>query len=371
MKTVAITGSDGFIGRNLYASLCSRTDLRILRYDVGQSREEMLQGLASADFVFHLAGVNRPKDQSEFGIGNQVLTEKIVETLLANGRKTGLLLSSSIQAELSNPYGQSKKAAETAVFSYSAKSGGETFVFRLPNVFGKWCRPNYNSVIATWCYNKARDLPIQINDPAVQLPLVYIDDVVASFISALDGKAVPDGDGFCRVPTTYRKSLSEIAAMLDSFSASRTTLVLPALDEEFARRLYATWLSYLPTDGFGYPLEMKKDDRGWLSEFIKSNSFGQIFVSRTKPGITRGNHWHHTKVEKFLVLEGSAMIRFRRIDTGKTLEYPVDGDKPQVVDIPAGYTHSITNIGSDDLLTLFWASEIFDPSRPDTYFLEV
>ena len=371
MRTVLLTGADGFIGRNLRIRLERRDDVRLICIDVENTKEELSTAAREADFIIHLAGVNRPKDVSEFESGNKGLTEDLVELLSSRDTKIPILISSSIQAVLDNPYGKSKLGAEEAIRDYAQLTGASVFIFRLPNVFGKWCRPNYNSVIATWCYNTTHNLPIQINHPTAELHLVYIDDVAEAFIAALDGKVFPESDGFCRVNQTYKRSLAEIAGMLESFSASRDTLIMPSLDDRFTRALYATWLSYLPERQFSYPLEMKRDDRGWLAEFIKSSFFGQVFVSKTKPGITRGNHWHHTKVEKFLVISGDALIRFRKIGDEKIVEYPVSGDKLHVVDIPVGYTHSITNIGETELIALFWADEIFNPAAPDTYFLEV
>jgi len=371
MKTVLLTGAEGFIGRNMKARLGQRSDIHLLCIDVGNTKEELAKAAGEADFVIHLAGVNRPKDVAEFESGNRGLTEELVDLLSSRKTKVPILISSSIQAALDNPYGKSKLGAEEAIRDYAHVTGAPVFIFRLLNVFGKWCRPNYNSVIATWCYNTTHGLPIKINDPAAELHLVYVDDVVEAFIAALDGTFYPGEDGFCHVSRTYKKSLAQIAAIFQSFAESRKTLVMPPLDDVFTRALYATWLSYLPEEEFGYPLDMKKDDRGWLAEFIKSPSFGQVFVSRTKPGITRGNHWHHTKVEKFLVIAGEALIRFRKIGDEKILEYPVSGDELRVVDIPVGYTHSITNIGKTELITLFWADEIFNPAAPDTYFLGV
>lgn len=371
MKTVMLTGADGFIGRNLRTRLERRDDIRLIRIDVANSKEEFIAAAIEADFIIHLAGVNRPKDVSEFESGNKGLTQELVELLSSCNKKVPILISSSIQAALDNPYGKSKLGAEEAIRDYARLSGASVFIFRLPNVFGKWCRPNYNSVIATWCYNTTHGIPIQINDPTTELHLVYIDDVVEAFIFAFDGKVRPENDGFCCVNQTYKRSLAEIAGMLESFSASRKTLIMPSLEDRFTRALYATWLSYLPEQEFSYPLEMKRDDRGWLAEFIKSSSFGQVFVSKTKPGITRGNHWHHTKVEKFLVISGDALIKFRKIGDEKILEYPLSGGELNVIDIPVGYTHCITNIGETELITLFWADEIFNPAAPDTYFLGV
>jgi UDP-2-acetamido-2,6-beta-L-arabino-hexul-4-ose reductase len=371
MTKVLLTGSEGFIGRNVRSRLLGRKDVELACYDIGNTKEELAAMVSEADFVIHLAGVNRPKDPGEFDSGNRGLTEELVDLLVSSAKRPPILISSSIQAELDNPYGKSKLGAEEAAKGYSARTGAKAYLFRLPNVFGKWCRPNYNSVVATWCHNTANGLPLRIDNPEAVLRLVYIDDVAEAFVSAFDGIVDPDQDGFCRVGVVYERSLRQLSVLLESFAESRKSLVMPALEDDFTRRLYGTWLSYLPKDGFGYPLEVKRDDRGWLAEFIKSKTFGQIFISKTKPGITRGNHWHHTKVEKFLVISGKGLIKFRKIDDGEVLEYPVSGDELRVVDIPVGYTHSITNIGNDELVTLFWADELFDPSHPDTNYLEV
>lgn len=370
-KNVLVTGSAGFIGRNLCTFLDRRRDVAILTFDIADPENELWQKLDAADFVFHLAGINRPQVLGEFETGNRGFTEEIVAYLEKKQRKVPFLLSSSIQAEIDNPYGKSKLGAEAAVVGYGRHTGAQTYVFRLPNVFGKWCRPNYNSVIATWCYNTTHGLPIQINDPGTELRLAYIDDVVHAFVEAMDDTVERGEDGYCVVATVYRKTLKSISTSLLSFVASRQNLVMPSFDDDFTRKLYATWLSYLPGDGFGYRLDMKRDNRGWLAEFIKSPAFGQIFVSTTKPGITRGNHFHHTKVEKFLVIAGKALINLRPLNGEGIMEYSVSGEDLRVIDIPPGYTHSITNIGEDDLITLFWSDEIFNSDAPDTYFLEV
>lgn len=371
MKRVLVTGSDGFIGRNICARLAYRDDIEVLRFDVGNSDEELAASIRSTDFVIHLAGVNRPKEIKEYDSGNRGLTKLVIEMLSSKEKKVPILISSTIQAVLDNPYGKSKLDAETVIRNYAEAYGVDAYLFRLPNVFGKWCRPNYNSVIATWCYNSTRGIPIQINDLNTELDLVYIDDVSDAFISALDGGFTIGPDGFCRIERVYRRRLGHISSILLEFVESRKSFAIPSFDDAFVQRLYATWLSYIPEDGFDYPLAIKKDSRGWLAEFVKSSSFGQVFVSKTRPGITRGNHWHHTKVEKFLVVQGKALICFRRIGDTAILEYPVSGDEARVVDIPVGYTHSITNVGDDDLITLFWADEVFNPGEPDTYFQEV
>ena len=371
MSVIAVTGAAGFVGRNLMAELLQHKEHVVLGFDLGDSEEALHAGLAQADFVFHLAGVNRPKDDSEFVSGNKGYTEHVLDILEANGRAVPVVMTSSIQAALQNPYGRSKKDAEDAVFAWSERTGGQALVYRLPNIFGKWCRPNYNSVVATFCHNIARDLPIQINEPARQLELLYIDDLIKELLLALGGQPHIGEDGYGFAPKTFQITLGELADKLYAFRHSRDTLMLPDFSQELDRALYATYVSYLPTDGFAYKTDMKRDSRGWLAELIKGPGFGQIFVSRTKPGITRGNHWHHTKVEKFIVIEGEAVIRLRRIGSDEVLEYPVSGLDLSIVDIPAGYTHNIANVGDTDVITLFWSDMVFDPQQPDTMFLEV
>ncbi len=287
------------------------------------------------------------------------------------GLKTPVLLASSTQAELDNSYGKSKKAAEDAVHSWAGSAKTSAYIYRLPNVFGKWCKPNYNSVVATFCYNIANNLDIKINDPDSELQLVYIDDVVGEFIKSMRGEKQTLKQGFYQIPRDFPITLRELTDKIYSFQRSRQTLLIPNFESYFDRALYATYASYLPEKKLDHNLEMKKDNRGWLAEFIKSKQFGQIFVSRTNPGVTRGNHWHHTKVEKFLVVEGKALIKLRRISSPKTVTYRVGGEKLKVIDIPPGYTHSITNTGKSELITLFWADEVFNPASPDTYSLEV
>lgn len=371
MKTILVTGAAGFIGKNLCASLEQRKDIEILRFGHGDTLENLANYTSRVDFVFHLAGINRPQNVEEFDKGNRVLTEKLLLLLENGGKKAPIVITSSIQAELDNPYGVSKKAAENAVFEWNRRTGIPVFVYRLPNVFGKWCKPNYNSVVATFCHNIAHGLPIQINNPASELTLVYIDDVVTELITSMDGLAHTGDDGFSYVPRTFKVTLQQLTDTIYSFAESRENLIVPDFEGDFEKCLYATYTSYLPQDSYGYNLKMKHDNRGWLAEFIKSRQFGQIFISRTKPGITRGNHWHHTKIEKFLVIEGEALIKFRKIGTNEVMEYKVSSEQIKVLDIPAGYTHSITNVGNSDVITLFWADEIFNPDKPDTYYLEV
>lgn len=366
---VLVTGSGGFVGKNLCVELSRRQDVELFRYDVDSPAADLQTGLENADVIFHLAGVNRPQNVEEFKSGNAGFTGEICQKLIALGRKPTVVISSSIQAELDNPYGVSKREAEQAICDYAAKTGAAGIVYRLKNLFGKWCRPNYNSVTATFCHNIAHNLPIQISNPANIVDLTYIDDVVAAFMGELG-----DTRGGFRMADplpSHKTTLGELSALITSFRDSRKSLLLPDFSQAFVRALYATYLSYLETDNFGYTLDIKTDNRGSLAEFVKQPAFGQIFVSHTKPGITRGNHYHHTKVEKFMVVSGEAVIRFRQIHGDHVIEYRVKGEEYKVVDIPPGYTHSIENVGSTELVTLFWASEVFDPNRPDTIFVPV
>lgn len=370
MMTVLVTGSAGFIGKHLVEGLRHRADTRIIEFDLKTPAETLDIGLGEADFIFHLAGVNRPQDTTDYQRGNAGFTQEICSKLEGLGRKPTVVISSSIQAELDNAYGVSKRAAEAALAEWSAKIGARVIIFRLKNVFGKWCRPNYNSVTATFCHNIAHDIPITISDPNRELELIYIDDVVSALVGCLDSPSAP-GHEIREVDKSYRILLGDLAARIRSFRESRRTLLLPSFEDEFTRRLYATYLSYLDGKEFAYRLEQKTDSRGSLAEFMKSTQFGQIFVSRTKPGITRGNHYHHTKTEKFLVVEGEAIVRFRLIIGGEVIEHSVNGAEFRVVDIPPGYSHSIENVGAGELVTLFWASEIFDPASPDVYPMAV
>jgi UDP-2-acetamido-2,6-beta-L-arabino-hexul-4-ose reductase len=367
---VFVTGAAGFIGRNAVCILGRRAELELLPYDLGSTPDEMADGLARAEVVLHLAGINRPQDPSEFETGNAGLTGEICDRLAELGRAPKLVMSSSIQADLDNPYGVSKRRAEEALRAFAERTGAEIVVYRLPNVFGKWCRPNYNSVVATFCHNIARDLPISISDEGRELELVYVDDVVAAFSAEID---TTRGPGFHRaeVDITHRITLGELAARLRQYRASRETLLVPDFGDPLTRCLYATYLSYLPDGEQVYGLTSRCDPRGSLAEFVKQPPFGQIFVSHTKPGITRGNHYHDTKTEKFLVVAGEGIIRMRRIDSDEIIEFPVRGEDYRVVDIPPGYTHSIENVGEGTMVTLFFACEVFDQETPDTYFCEV
>lgn len=373
MKYVLVTGASGFVGKNLCAHLSRRDDIKLLKFTRENTQQDLEEYVEKADFIYHLAGVNRPKTEKEFAAGNTDLTKKIVDLLKANKKQTPLLITSSIQAELDNPYGKSKLDAEEIVFDWAKESGNTAYVYRLPNVFGKWCKPNYNSVVATFCHNIAHDLPITINDPSHRLSLVYIDEVIEYFLAALEGRAKQNAQGFAEIPQTFEITLQELADKITAFHESRSTLVMPSLEDDFSKFIYATYTSYLETDNFNYRLSTNTDPRGWLAEFIKSDSFGQIFVSKTKPGISRGNHWHHTKIEKFLVVAGEGEISFRNVNDTKEdiIRYPVNGDEPTVLDIPAGYVHAIKNTGTEDMITVFWADEIFNKEKPDTYYEEV
>lgn len=378
---ILITGAKGFIGKNLVAELKNikegkakgynlPQDITLYEYDMDTDPALLDDYCRDANFVFHLAGVNRPKEQPEFMEGNFGFTSVLLDTLKKYENHCPIMLSSSIQADLDNPYGVSKKAGEDLLFNYGKKTGAEVYVFRFPNVFGKWCRPNYNSAVATFCHNIAHDLPIQVNDPSVNMTLVYIDDVVRELIYALLGNAHKEGE-FCKVRTEHRTTLGEIVDLIYSFRDSRKNLQVPNLSDAFTKKLYSTYLSYLPEDDFSYPLTMHTDHRGSFTEFLKSPDRGQVSINISKPGITKGQHWHHTKNEKFLVVSGKGVIRFRKPDEEKVIEYFVSGDKLEVVDIPVGYTHNIENLGETDMVTVMWCNEIFDPEHPDTYFLPV
>ena len=366
---VLITGGRGFLGRNLVAHLRERKDCEVTVCGREDLTEDLKKWLLEADVIFHLAGVNRPQDPIDFERGNAGLTEMVCQFLREGGRFPKIVFSSSIQAELENPYGASKAKAEAALRQFAAETGAAVRIYRLKNLFGKWCRPKYNSVSATFCHNIANDLPITVSDPAREVELSYVDDVVAAFLTEITGREGGTEAG-TEIPV-YRIQLGDLAGRIQAFHEMRSTLILPDFSDWFNRALYATYLSYVPPDARRHSLEIKSDARGSLAEFIKQKSFGQVFVSRTKPGITRGNHYHHTKSEKFFVVEGEGLIRMRAIEGGLVEEYPVNGSEYQVIDIPPGFTHSITNVGASEMVTLFWSSEMFDPNRSDTYYLPV
>jgi UDP-2-acetamido-2,6-beta-L-arabino-hexul-4-ose reductase len=368
---ILVTGSKGFIGKNLIFELNNRGYRDIYEYDIDTNEELLDEYTKECRFVFHLAGVNRPKETDEFMQGNFGFTSILLNKLKENQNKCPVMLSSSIQAKLDNPYGISKKAGEDLLFEYGKETGSEVYVYRFPNVFGKWCRPNYNSAVATFCHNIANDIPIQINDRSTMMNLVYIDNVVEELIKALEGSPSKDSFGYCFVPVTHTVALGDIADLIRSFRESRKDLQIPDMGDGFTKKLYSTYLSYLPKDSFSYPLKMNIDNRGSFTEIIRTKERGQFSVNITKPGITKGNHWHHTKNEKFLVVSGKGLVRFRKIDSDEITEYIVDGEKMEAVDIPPGYTHNITNTGDTDLITFMWVNEPYDPDKPDTYFLEV
>ncbi len=367
---ILITGAGGFMGKNLVAALNQSGSHEIYAYDLDTPEEQLTKWCKDCEFVYHLAGVNRPKEQEAFMEGNFGFTSTLLNTLKQHGNTCPVMLSSSTQATQQNPYGQSKRAGETLLFDYGKETGAKVYVFRFPNVYGKWSRPNYNSAIATFCHNIARGLPITVNDPSHTMQLVYIDDLVAALVDLLTGKAVMDGP-LATVPETQQATLGEITQLLYDFKNSRETLAVANMADPFQKRLYATYLSFLPEDDLSYPLNMHCDHRGSFTEFLRTPDRGQVSVNVSKPGIVKGNHWHHTKNEKFLVVAGTGVIRFRSVQGGPVTEYFVDGEHLTVVDIPPGYTHNIENLGQGEMVTIMWANEAFDPDKPDTIYLEV
>lgn len=394
---ILVTGSEGFVGKNLVAALYNIKDNKdrthpelkideIYEYDVKSSPESLSRFCKDADFVFNLAGVNRPKDQSEFLKGNFGFASALLDALKENKNTCPVMLASSIQATLlgryaDGEYGKSKKMGEDLFFKYGEESGAKVLVYRFPNLFGKWCKPNYNSAVATFCHNTANDLPITVNDRGTQLELLYIDDLVDEMLSALSSRehrcdfdgltAVPNENGrFCFSPVTHKVTLGEIADLLSEFKAQPQTLVIPDIpDKSFAKKLYSTYLSYLPKEKVCVPLKMNKDDRGSFTELLKTANCGQFSVNISKPGITKGQHWHNSKWEFFIVVSGTALIEERKIGTDEVLRFRVSGDDIKAVHMLPGYTHNIINLSeTENLVTVMWANEQFDPSKPDTYF---
>ena len=368
---ILITGAGGFVGKNLVATLRTAGYTDLMLFEKDDTPETLADYCRRAAFVVHLAGINRPTDPSEFYTGNAGLTDTLLADLEAAGNTAPVLVTSSTQAELDNDYGKSKRQAEEAIFAHRRRTGAAMYVFRMPGVFGKWCRPNYNSVVATFCHNVAHGLPIQVRDPAFSLPLVYIDDVVACILAAFDGQVMMDRSAtpICHMHPIHEVTLGRLAELIQGFAAGRTSLAVPDLAPgSFEKKLYSTYLSYLPSDQFSYPLEMHTDNRGSFTEFLRSPERGQVSINISHPGIVKGNHWHHTKNEKFLVVKGEGVIRFRNIFSREVIEYHVSGDKLEVVDIPCGYTHNIENVGTEDMVTVMWANEAFDPDHPDTFF---
>ena len=381
---ILITGAKGFAGKNLVANLYTikdgknrtRPDIlidEIFEYDIDSTHEELREYCSKADFVFHLAGVNRPKETSEFA-GNYGVLGTVLDELRSCGNKAPVMLSSSVQATLEgrfagSEYGKSKLEAENMLFDYEEETGAKALVYRLPNLFGKWCRPNYNSAVATFCNNIAKDLPITVNDPSVELELLYIDDFVDEMLNALEGKETKS-DKLCTFSVTHKVTLGEIVELLESFKAQSTTLVMPEIPyNSFAKKLYSTYLSYLPEEKVSIPLKMNSDARGSFTEILKTASCGQFSVNVSNPGIKKGQHWHNTKWEFFIVVSGTALIQQREIGTDKVLEFRVSGDKPEAVHMLPGFTHNIINLSeTENLVTLMWANEQFDPEKPDTFF---
>ena len=397
---ILITGSAGFVGQNLVAALKNIRDGKdrthpdlsvgeIYEYDVHSSPEELDEACRKADFVFNMAGVNRPQDPKEFMEGNFGFASQLLDALKRHGNTCPVMLSSSLQATLigryaEGEYGKSKKAGEELFFGYAQETGAKVLVYRFPNLFGKWCRPNYNSAVATFCHNIARDLPITVNDRSVCLELLYIDDLVDEMLDALEGKehhceydglaAVPtEGGRYCAVPTTHHVTLGEIVDLLQAFHDQPTNLTVPEIPKgSFAKKLYSTYLSYLPREKVSFPLKMNVDARGSFTELLRSKKCGQVSVNISKPGITKGEHWHNTKWEFFIVVSGHGLIQERKIGSDEVLNFEVSGDKIEAIHMLPGYTHNIINLSdTEDLVTVMWANECFDPSKPDTFFEKV
>ena len=372
MQTILITGANGFVGQNLQLHLSERKDVHVRCFTRANTVAELPALLDGVDFVIHLAGVNRPQDPAEFATGNtdltQALATAVADVALRTGKKVPVLYTSSTQAARDNPYGQSKRAAEDALFTLQRAHGVPVHVFRLPNVFGKWCKPNYNSAVATFCHHIARDLPITVNDPAAPVTLVYVDDVIARFVQIMDGAdAALDAQGFATVAPQYTTTVGELARAIQSFKDSRQTLMTERVGTGFMRALYATYVSYLPVEAFAYTVPMYGDPRGVFAEMLKTPDCGQFSYFTAHPGITRGGHYHHSKTEKFLVIKGQARFKFRHMQTGETHELVTRGDKAEIVETVPGWTHDITNIGQDEMVVMLWANEVFDRARPDTF----
>lgn len=367
---VLVTGSDGFIGKNLIEVLNRIESVALLTFEKEDSIDNLYNKVKASDFIFHLAGVNRPMNSEDFYKGNCDLTQIIADLIKESAKRIPILMTSSVQVEHENDYGKSKRQGEIVLEKFAEETGNVVYIYRLPNVFGKWSRPNYNTVIATWCYNITHDLPIVVDDENYKMNLVYIDDVVSNFVNHLDENS-KKGVDHRKISPVYSRSLGEIRDLLYNFKGSRGNLLIPKVGRGFERALYATYLSFLPTDKFSYELKGYKDIRGTFYEFVKTIDSGQFSISTTAPGITRGNHYHNTKNEKFLVIKGKASIKLREIHGDKTIEYRVSDKKMEVVEMIPGYTHNITNIGDNEMVLLLWANETFDSENSDTYFLKV
>jgi UDP-2-acetamido-2,6-beta-L-arabino-hexul-4-ose reductase len=370
---VLLTGANGFVGRNLRQHLAERKDVDVIEFTRADDLSTLAERVSSADFVFHLAGVNRPQEPQEFVTGNAelsaVLAVELSRVAEEEGRAIPVVYASTIQAGLDNPYGQSKRSAEQALLALSDQ-GIPVSVFRLPNLFGKWCKPNYNSVIATFCHNIARGLPIQVSNPDAVLTLAYIDDVVKAFLRVMDGQAAEcDSEGFALVAPQYSATVGELAQQIDAFRDSRQTLVSERVGQGLVRALYSTYVSYLPKEAFAYSVPEHGDQRGIFVEFLKTPDSGQFSFFTAHPGITRGGHYHHSKTEKFLVIKGEALFKFRHVQTGESHELRTSGAKAEIVETVPGWTHDITNVGDEEMIVMLWANEIFDRAHPDTYAL--
>jgi UDP-2-acetamido-2,6-beta-L-arabino-hexul-4-ose reductase len=369
---VLITGANGFVGKNLQLHLSERPDVKVVCFTRNETPEQLIDLLQGVDFVFHLAGVNRPKDPRDFDVVNAGLTHKLCDAVDTVTRATGkplpILYASSIQAENDNLYGRSKLEAEIALFSASRSHLKPAYIFRLPNVFGKWCKPNYNSVVATFCHNICRDLGIQVNDPLAPVTLVYIDDVIERFVQIMDGPMGEVGSNeFFSVQPEYSATVGDLAEQLKAFRNSRDTLSIAGVGAGLVRALYATYVSFLPVDVFAYDVPQHVDDRGVFVEMLKTADSGQVSFFTACPGVTRGGHYHHSKIEKFLVIKGQARFRFRHVQSGQFHELRTTGDKARIVETVPGWTHDITNTGSDEMVVILWANEVFDRNRPDTF----
>jgi len=362
---VLVTGANGFVAKNLLVHLSERADIEVVTFTRQNKLCDLETFVAGVDFIFHLAGVNRPQTEFEFEEGNADLTRRLCEACSNTGKQIPILYSSSIQAVLDNPYGKSKLEAEKEVTNYSEQTNSPVYIFRLPNVFGKWSKPNYNSVVATFCHNIANDLPIQINDPSHEVRLVYVDDVVKQFISIMDG--TEEKEMFCDVTPVYEITVGELADKIQAFKKSRESLITEPVGTGFDRALHSTFLSYFKPEQFSYSLTKHGDERGVFVEMLKTKDSGQFSFFTAHPGITRGGHYHHTKTEKFLVLKGTALFKFRDVVTDEYYELETCGEEPMVVETVPGWTHDITNVGEDEMIVMLWANEIFDRENPDTY----
>jgi UDP-2-acetamido-2,6-beta-L-arabino-hexul-4-ose reductase len=361
---IVVTGANGFIGKNLCLRLQELKTFQVQPITRESSSVDLQNAVQDCDFVFHLAGINRPQDNEEFHTGNIVSTQLLCEALSLNKRIVPIAYSSSTQAINDNPYGKSKADAENVIFEYARSNNAKAFVYRLPNVFGKWCKPNYNSAVATFCHNTTRDLPITINDPNSPLKLVYVDDVVDSFLSLLTDTNI--SSGFVEVSPVYETTVGEVVTQIESFKNSRDTLITDKVGTGFVRALYSTYVSYLPTTSFSYKVPKYGDPRGVFVEMLKTPDAGQFSFFTAHPGITRGEHYHHTKTEKFLVIKGQAHFGFRNVITNEMYEVTTSGEEPEIVETVPGWTHNITNVGTEEMIVMLWANEIFDRAKPDT-----